>query len=228
MKVLFITNYPVPYRVDFFNELGSLCELTVLFEQRSDEVSDRDQTGITEEFKNFKGVYFDGLRVHIGCYYFNLKAVTWVRKMRQYDAVIFGIYSTPTQALMILLSKLIRRKYVLNSDGGFVKDDHFLAGKLKRFLISDAALYLASGRGTKQYLEYYGANPERVRIYPFSSLKQKDLMTEAISPETKAKLRKKYGINESRVVIGVGQFIERKGWDVLLEAARFVSPDVGI
>ena len=31
MKVLYITTVPTPYKVDFFEELGKLCELTVLF-----------------------------------------------------------------------------------------------------------------------------------------------------------------------------------------------------
>ena len=35
MKVLFFTNIPVPYRMDFFNELGKYCDLTVLMENDS-------------------------------------------------------------------------------------------------------------------------------------------------------------------------------------------------
>ena len=42
MKVLYITNIPSPYKVDFYNELGKYCELTALFEtdastERSEE-----------------------------------------------------------------------------------------------------------------------------------------------------------------------------------------------
>ena len=32
MRVLFLTNIPSPYRVDFFGELGKLVDLTVLYE----------------------------------------------------------------------------------------------------------------------------------------------------------------------------------------------------
>ena len=35
MKILWLTNIPSPYRVDFFNELGKYCELTVLFERET-------------------------------------------------------------------------------------------------------------------------------------------------------------------------------------------------
>ena len=37
MKVLFLANVPSPYRVDFFNELGKYCDLTVLFEKATSE-----------------------------------------------------------------------------------------------------------------------------------------------------------------------------------------------
>ena len=34
MKVLFITNIPSPYRIDFYNELSRFVDLTVIFEAR--------------------------------------------------------------------------------------------------------------------------------------------------------------------------------------------------
>ena len=40
MKILFLTNIPSPYRVDFFNELGKLAELTVLFETAASDERD--------------------------------------------------------------------------------------------------------------------------------------------------------------------------------------------
>lgn len=35
MKVLFLTNIPVPYRIDFFNEFGKFVDLTVVFDRRN-------------------------------------------------------------------------------------------------------------------------------------------------------------------------------------------------
>ena len=51
MKVLFLTNIPSPYRVNFFNELGKLCELTVVFERGAS--SERD-----DSWKNFHSEHF--------------------------------------------------------------------------------------------------------------------------------------------------------------------------
>ena len=33
-RVLFLTNLPTPYRIDFYRELGKLCDLTVVIEAR--------------------------------------------------------------------------------------------------------------------------------------------------------------------------------------------------
>ena len=37
-KVLLVTNIPSPYRVDFFDELGKLCDLTVVYERKNASV----------------------------------------------------------------------------------------------------------------------------------------------------------------------------------------------
>ena len=49
MKVLFMANIPSPYRVDFFNELGKYCDLTVTFEGRT--ATDRDEKWRAAESK---------------------------------------------------------------------------------------------------------------------------------------------------------------------------------
>ena len=41
MKVLFYSNIPSPYRVDFYNELGKKCDLSVLFELQ--DSTERDE-----------------------------------------------------------------------------------------------------------------------------------------------------------------------------------------
>jgi len=40
-KVLFLTNYPSPYRVQFFDELGKYMDVTVLFSERKEDKTHR-------------------------------------------------------------------------------------------------------------------------------------------------------------------------------------------
>ena len=58
MKVLFLTNIPSPYRVDFFNELGKLCELTVLFER--EKATDREWD--SNNNINYEAIYLKGIK----------------------------------------------------------------------------------------------------------------------------------------------------------------------
>ena len=58
MRILFITNVPSPYRVDFFNELGKSCELTVLFEKSFS--AERDDSWKQQNFINFNGIILKG------------------------------------------------------------------------------------------------------------------------------------------------------------------------
>ena len=54
MKVLFLTNIPSPYRVDFFNQLGKYCELTVLYELGYATNRDKNWTsGVAKLLKKF-------------------------------------------------------------------------------------------------------------------------------------------------------------------------------
>ena len=61
MKVLFLTNIPTPYRVDFFNELGKYCDLTVLYERKS--ASNRDVKWKREKASSYKEVFLRGINI---------------------------------------------------------------------------------------------------------------------------------------------------------------------
>ena len=61
LRVLFITNIPSPYRVNFFDELGTKCELTVLFERQS--ASGRESTWLSNRETNFKAEYLIGKKL---------------------------------------------------------------------------------------------------------------------------------------------------------------------
>lgn len=217
MKVLFIARGPSPYRVAFFNELGKLCELTVLFELHPDEINDRDKTWGKEDYRNFKAIYLkktfkiknDNLCIDI------LKYLS----VKKFDRIVVGMYSTPTQMLAIAYLKLMKIPYALNSDGGFVKNDSFVQGAIKKFFISGAKLYFASSKGTEKYLRYYGATAD-VSIYPFTTKLEQEMPLTILTIEQKRCLRKKLGLPvEKKIVICVGQFIHRKGFDTLIKAA---------
>lgn len=223
MKVLFLTNIPSPYRIDFFEELGKLCELTVLYERKT--ADDRNEKWLNKKGIYFKEVFLSGIKVGNDsalCF----SVVSWLKK--DYDLIVVGGYSTPTGMLAIEYLSLKKIPFILNSDGGIIKKDSRIKYKVKKHFISKAMAWLSTGKNTNDYLIHYGARTEDIYIYPFTSLKEEDILKNPVSVEEKNKLRKKLNMKEDKMIISIGQFIHRKGFDVLLNASANLSKDIGI
>lgn len=218
MKVLFMVNLPSPYRVHFFTELGKKCELTVLYERTS--AGDRDTKWKEEAGTSYKEIYLKGKNIGAD----NSFCPDVIRYLnRDYDIVVVGMYSTYTAMLAMTWMKLKRISYVISTDGGFVRKESSLKRKFKTMWLSSAKYWMGTGKLAREYLKYYGANDDKIFDYPFTSVDEEDLLTEKISLDEKKQLRKKLGITAEKVVVSVGQFIPRKGFDILLRACKQIS-----
>lgn len=225
MKVTFIWRGPSPYRVNFFNELGKYCNLSVLFERSPKNISDKNLKWFDEEYIGFTGIYLRGVNL-LGRYWLCYDIVKYLNLLRKSDIVVIGMYSTLTQAILIMIMKLLNIKYVINSDGGFIKKESALSRYVKRILVGGAHGYLSSGKKTNEYLRYYGAK-SNIYVYPFTSSSESDLV-DKINDEEKNELKTHLGIIEKKIVLYSGQFIHRKGIDVLLKACVCLPDDCGV
>ena len=116
----------------------------------------------------------------------------------------------------------------MNADGGFVKEENKIKFIIKKFFISKASYWLSTGEKTDKYLIHYGAKKENVYRYPFASFREKDILHKSLGHEEKKIIKEKYGIKEKKVVLFVGQFIYRKGIDILLNASDGLRQDIGV
>lgn len=225
MKVLFLTNVPSPYRVDFFNVLGESCELTVLFEK--ERASDRDTNWKHKDFKNFTGVFLKGLSVS-PAEAFCPSVLQYLNK-GEFDVIIVGQYSSPTAMLAIEYMRLRKISYILSTDGGFVpNEENKIKYMIKKHFISFANLYLSTSDEASKYLVYYGADESKITKYPFSSISEKDILNHKLTKYEKNILKEKLGITCENLIVSVGQFIHRKGYDLLIEAASKLNADTGV
>lgn len=224
MKVLFLTNVPSPYRVDFFNELGKHCELTVLFEKKTS--NERDNSWENYSFENFKGIIMEGLSVGTDIS-FCLSVKKYINNITC-DIVVCTNFTSPTGMYAVRYMKKHRIPYILESDGGFAKTGTGFKEKIKSHFIKGAQLYLSTSDIHDEYYIKYGAERERIVRYPFSSIREEKILKSVICAEDKEKLRKRLGLTEEKIIISVGQFIHRKGFDILLESARELPDGVGI
>lgn len=224
MKVLFTTNIPSPYRIQFFNELSKHCDLTVVYERMT--AKDRNKEWLNREEIKFKYKFLNGIK--IGNEMAFCPGIINVVKKEEFDLIVVGGYSTPTSMLLIQYLKRKKMKFIINCDGGLIKQDKKIKYKIKKHFISSADAWLSTGSITTDYLKHYGANEKKIYIYPFTSVLEKEIIKDSISSEEKNKLKKELNIKEKQVIISIGQFIHRKGFDILLKSLENIDKEVGI
>lgn len=224
-RILFLTNYASPYRVRFFDELGKSAQVTVLYSDRRGTLSHRDEKWFEEGAGGFRAVQLSGA-IGKGRRTLCISVLRWLK--RDYDAIIVAGYSSPTVILAMLWMRLLGIPFYMEIDGGLIREDRGLLYRVKRFLVRLPSGWLSTGTYPTRYLTHYGADPDAVVEYPFSSLFREDILEEIPTKQEKQELRRQLDIREERVILAIGQFVHRKGFDVLLHAAKTLPADVGV
>lgn len=224
-RILFLTNYASPYRVNFFDELGKYAEVTVLFSDRCEDIRHRDAKWFVNGQGGFQAVYLKGI-CRMADEQLCPEVCKWLN--RDYDAIVVGGYASPTAILAMLWMRLRGIPFYMEVDGGLIRQESRAKYLVKKTLVTMAKRWLSTGIHTTKYLVHYGAKEAQIQQYPFSSLYEEDILTDVVPWEEKLALRAQLGIPEKKVVLSVGQFIHRKGFDVLLHAAKKLDSETGI
>jgi len=225
MKVLYFTSYPSPYTVAFCQKLGKGCNLTVLFDDTIENQKHRDTRWFNTSYNNFNAVFLK--QKYIGNeYHFSSEIIYWLKK--DFDIILIGLYSALTAQLAIIWMKLHRKNFFIKTDGGFAKDGKGFIEKWKKFLISSAIGWFSPSEASDKYLCFYGALPNKIIRYPFTSLFQSDQIKCVPSLEEKRNLKKVLNINEEKMILAVGQFIPGKGNDIIIKAAKKFPSNTGL
>ena len=224
-RILFLTNYASPYRVRLFDELGKNAQVTVLYSDRRGTISHRNEKWFEEGEGGFQSIQLSGA-IGRGRRTLCFSVLHWLK--RDYDAIIVAGYSSPTAIIAMLWMRLLRIPFYMEIDGGLIRESTGARYRIKRFLVRLPSGWLSTGKYPTHFLTHYGADPEKIVEYPFSSLYEQDILADVPTKEEKQALRRELGIPEGRMILAVGQFIYRKGFDVLLHAAKQLPEDVGI
>lgn len=226
MKVLYCVNIPSPYRVDFFNELGKCCELTVCFERTTS--SERDSRWVASAAKHYKAVNLE-LRPFSYDRTISFGLLNYVRKSDA-DIIVLANYYSPSAMLAISYCRLTGKNFYMEGDGGFFEYDSLPKKLLKKWLILGSIGYFTTCDESIKYLTYLGYREDRIYKYPFSSIKDAEIAsTSQLTSRYRKNMRSRLGMLEGNVVIAVGRFIPLKCFDVLIDAfARLKTQNAGL
>lgn len=225
MRILFITNIPSPYRIDFFNQLGQEHELKVIFEAKKNKNDTRNEDWYKKEIVNFKAVFLKEGSMEDRK--INWKILKYLKRNNQ-DIIIMTNYAYFTELLAILFLKIKRIPYLLEVDGGIIKKEKTLKRFFKSFIIRNAKGYISPSKNTDEFLNYYGVSNDIIYRYPFSSLKKNEILKSPINYKEKKKIKKELNIKEKKLVLSVGRFIPIKGFDTLIKSSAFLYEDIAI
>lgn len=228
LRVLIFTCRQSGQRMNYYNALGKLCDLTVVAERRTPD-------DILEAYnvrpENYKVIYMRGIPM-FGYMALCPGVLNVLKGHKEYDVIIVEQYSTPTAAIAINYLSRHKIPFVISADSGFANGgERSYKRRVKAALISKASLWITGGKASVDYLAYYGANPARTRIFKFSPYSREDQPEKQTSDEERNAVKKELGIKETKVIVSVGQQIHRKGFDVLLKAMqrlKYVDESVGL
>ena len=217
-KIFVITSNIAPYRKMWCEQLAKFYDVTIVYTKDHDyERDDRwlqktSETCKIYKLKNDKDL-FDPL-----CF-----DVIDIIKDNKDALIIFDGYGPKTNLLGLLYCRLKGRYSLVNVDGyptERVKSP--LREFVKRIVIGKLCSgFTASGEATKKHLVSYGADPEKIIVHNFSSIKEEEISDHPFSKAEKQMYRKKLGIESKRnIVLGVGRFLPLKRFEDLINAVK--------
>lgn len=224
-KILFTTNVPAPYTVEFFEQLSLKFDLTVVYERKT--AANREKEWFSEKGKSYEEIYLNGMNYGAEAS-FSLKIIGYLKKT--YDIIIVGNYSSPVGIISILYLKFHKIPFYIHVDGGIKGEKEGIKKYIKSYLLSSAKGFFSPGSTVDEYITYYAGKTE-IAHYSFSSVKQSEILSKPLENERKKRkikeLEKNVFVNDDDFVItSVGSIIYRKGYDVLLEAVSTIQKKV--
>ncbi|RCW47883.1 glycosyltransferase family 4 protein [Paenibacillus prosopidis] len=227
-KIAILTNIVPPYRLPLFNGIGDRVELEVIV--CTDKEKNR-KWSITKERK-FKTKKLFGLtltlRNNLNDYrfiYLKFSILFYLIFHRPYKLIIGD--ASLTSFMAAICCKVLKIDYIWwNETLPYTPINQGMLGKVRGYCIRNAVHHYVSGSLAKEFIINYGVDEGLITIVPDAVDNDKYFdLHELLQPQSN-EIKSKYGINrDDNTMLYVGQFIERKNIQLMLDAYREIYED---
>jgi glycosyltransferase involved in cell wall biosynthesis len=205
-NISIVTNIPTPYKNDLIKELSKFFLIKVFYGRKT--ATDRNRNWVKEN-KDFYKVFLFTI-------YYRKEDFIVLNPFQLFlnktDLVLFGGYSNLGYLSLIFISIFLRKSFGLLIDGKTIRNNSRIITFIKKLIFSKAKLIIYSSDQSIPNNFLLNIKPNKLFKIETSSVQKKDLITVSDLKFISKRKSKKIGF--------VGQFIFRKGIDILINAFR--------
>jgi len=215
-RIAIVHNIVAPYRHPAFEKISEdpRLEVTVYYCSWGypGRIWDAFPRKYQYKYKFLHGATMKGL-------FFNPGIIFELIKNR-FDAIIIGEWMYVTMQIAFIMGKLLRIPVLLWTEG--IREPWSFAGSVTKavrmLLIQKADAVVVPGNMSKDYVVSMGAHKSKVIIAPNTIDNEFFIKLGSEYKKSKERLKKELQLKTQKVVLCVGQLIERKGVDILVRA----------
>jgi glycosyltransferase involved in cell wall biosynthesis len=227
IKVGILCNIVVPYTIPTFNYLAKCPDFEVKVLYIAKEAENRVwDTAMYENKMKYVHLFLPGIKLRFSIktefaqYVFNYSLLSILRK-EKFDVIItYGWFDFACQCVAVFHNFFGARHIVWSDstihEGSWIRS---VTQYFVQWFVRQADACIASGIQAKGYFRALGVPADRICIAPNSI--DISFFSKSVKAKRKSRsgIRKKFGMaSNATVFLFVGQFVHRKGVDVLLQA----------
>jgi len=229
-RVAIFHNIISPHITPLFEKLDKKRGLEMKFFFASESESNRlwkEEVGDKFNYKILPKIAIEFKSKDLFTYFINPTVFSELKKFNP-DVVIVAGWDLFAYQIAFLYAKLFRKKFILWS-GSTVYETSWrrtISKPLVWLMVKGANACLAYGTRAKEYLISLGAKPEKIFI-AYQTIDVKSFQKELEKwQKQRVKMKEKMGIKTGRVILFVGQLIERKGVLYLIKAFKKLKEEL--
>jgi len=217
LNIAIVTNIKAPYRKLQIEEFCKITNISINMYYTNKNI---DVKWNVEPINGVNEKILQGFRLFKKYGYFNLGLVGIIKSN---DIIIIGGYEQPTYILLSFLCRFYKKPYVIIFDGISPKKineaENPVKFLLKNLVVKHASAIFGNGTVAKLYFsKKFGYNPDKI-FNQYLTVDIKKIMDLGRQKEFwRENIRKKFNINDKKVIIYSGRLIKRKNVDLIIKA----------